>query len=147
MFVRTPFNYDGDVVSHATGLDCSDCPSRTQQHFRDECDINVLVARFARTGVPEAPEAPPMSTFDEVFDYQSAMQAVIDARVSFQALPSKVRSRFQNDPAQFLNFIYDESNRDEAIGLGLIPKPPVVSTPPVTISSEPPVSESSSNSS
>lgn len=133
MFVRTPFNYDGDVVSHKTGLDCSESPSRAQQHFRDECDINVLVARFARTGVPEALPAPPMAAFDEVFDFQSAMQTIIDANASFASLPSKVRSRFQNDPGLFLNFLHDESNRDEAVRLGLVPPPPpVVSSPPVS---------------
>lgn len=133
MFVRSPYNYDGDVVSHQTGLECPEDSSRTQQHFRDECDINVLVARFARTGVPEAPPAPPMSVFDDVFDYQSAMQTIIDARASFAGLPSKLRARFQNDPAQFLNFVYDSSNRDEAISLGLVPPPapaPVVSSQP-----------------
>lgn len=143
MFVRSPFNYDGDVVSHKTGLDCSDSPTRAQQHFRDECDINVLVARFARTGVPEAPPAPPMSAFDEIFDYQSAMQTVIDARSSFQSLPSNIRSRFQNDPAQFLSFIYDSNNRSEAISLGLIPAPPP--SEPV-VSSQPPSSDSSTTS-
>lgn len=132
MFVRTPFNYDGDIVSHLTGIDCSDAPTRAQQHFRDECDINVLVARFARTGVPEAPQAPSLSEFNEIFDYQSAMQTVIDARSAFGSLPSSVRTRFQNDPGQFMSFIHDDSNRDEAIRLGLIPAPPpVVFSPPI----------------
>lgn len=133
MFIRSPFNYDGDVVSFKTGVDLSDSPSRTQQHFRDECDINVLVARFARTGVPEAPEAPPLAVFDEVFDFQSAQQALIDANRAFMQLPSNLRARFQNDPGQFLAFVDDEANRDEAIRLRLVPAPvvtPVVSSPP-----------------
>jgi len=134
MFVRTPFNYDGDVVSHKSGLDCSDAPTRAQQHFRDECDINVLVARFARTGLPEAPQVPSMAQFDEVLDFQSAMQTIIDARAAFGQLPSNMRARFQNDPGQFLAFVHDDANRDEAVRLGLVQAPPVpdpvVSLPP-----------------
>lgn len=136
MFVRSAFNYDGDVDSFKAGLDCSESPTKAQQHFRDECDINVLVARFARTGVPDALPAPSMAQFDEVFDFQSAMQTIIDANASFASLPSKVRARFQNDPGQFLNFIHDTENRDEAVRLGLVPKP-VVFSPPVEAVSTP----------
>ena len=46
-FVRNPYNYDMDQVSQETGLKCED-PSLTQQHCRDECDINVIVERFWR---------------------------------------------------------------------------------------------------
>lgn len=146
MFVRSPFNYDGDVVSHKTGLDCSDSEDRCQQHFRDETDINVLVQRFINTGVPDAPPAPAMADFDQVFDYQSAMNTLIDAQKAFGALPSKIRTRFQNDPHQFLSFIHDSDNRDEAIRLGLIPKP-VVSQQPVTTVTSTDSSDSSSSSS
>lgn len=123
MLVKTPYNYDGDVESFRTGLDCSDAPTRAQQHFRDETDINVLVARFARTGVPDAPPVAPPVDFDDVFDFQSAMQRIIDARAAFGALPAKVRARFSNDPGQFLAFVGEDSNRDEAIALGLVPRP------------------------
>ena len=36
------------------------------------------------------------------------------------ALPSDVRSRFGNNPAELLDFLNDNSNYDEAIRLGLI---------------------------
>lgn len=124
MFVRTPYNYDADVVSHKTGIDCSDSPSRAQQHFRDECDINVLVQRFARTGVPEAPEVPSYAEFDDVFDFQSAQNVLVDAQRAFMALPSKIRTRFNNSPHEFLQFFHDPENRDESIRLGLRNAPP-----------------------
>lgn len=121
MLVRSPYNYDGDVVSHQTGLDCSDSPSRAQQHFRDECDINVMVERFQRTGVPPAPPvSPDVQDFTKVHDFRSAMQAVIDARSAFGSLPSKVRQRFANDPALMLDFLNDPSNIHEAERLGLV---------------------------
>lgn len=123
MFIRSAFNYDPDIVSFKSGLDCSESPTRTQQHFRDETDINILVARFQRTGVPPAPSVPPLSAFDEIFDFQSAMQTIIDANASFASLPSNLRARFSNDPGAFLNFVHDDANRDEAVRLGLVPAP------------------------
>lgn len=132
IFMRTPYNYDGDVVSYETGLFCED-ESLAQQYMRDECDINVMVERFSRTGIPDAPPVVPgVVDFDEVFDFQSAMNVVVEAQRGFMELPAKLRARFSNDPAQFLAFVHDESNRDEAVLLGLIPKP-VVKEPVVPV--------------
>ncbi len=138
MFIRTPYNYDADIVSHKSGVDFSDSPSLAQQHMRDETDINVMVERFARTGMPEMPPAFEVDVSDS-FDFQTAMGQIRAAQEQFNALPSRLRERFRNDPGQFLAFVGDESNRHEAIALGLIPQPtpepevaPAPSKPPVT---------------
>lgn len=126
MFIRNPFNYDMDIASFKTGLDCSSDPTRAQQHMRDETDINIMVERFARTGMPPAPPVSPDPVdFDQVFDFQSAMNVVVEGRQAFMELPAKVRARFQNDPGQFLAFIHDDSNMLEAQALGLVPRPAV----------------------
>lgn len=131
VFVRSPYNYDGDIVSFKTGLDCSSDPSRAQQHMRDETDINVMVAKFSRgMPIPTPPNVPASVDFDEVYDFQSAMNVIVRAEQSFASLPSSIRTRFQNDPAKFLAFVYDDRNRDEAVRLGLVPKP-VDPEPPV----------------
>ena len=51
------------------------------------------------------------------------MKQVIEAEKAFDALPSKVRSRFKNQPVEFLEFCSDEANRDEMAELGLIEPP------------------------
>nr|QJB19378.1 MAG: internal scaffolding protein [Microvirus sp.]QJB19637.1 MAG: internal scaffolding protein [Microvirus sp.] len=131
MFVRSPFNYDADVVSHRSGLDCSESPSMAWQAARDEVDINNLVARFGRTGLPTAPAAPVgIPDFTEVADFQSALNQVIEARRGFDQLPSRVRRRFDNDPGEFLSFVGDDGNLEEAISLGLVPKPTPVAPEP-----------------
>ena len=44
-------------------------------------------------------------------------------RTRLQSLLSRVRKRYNNDPAELLEFVMDEKNREEAVFLGLIEKP------------------------
>lgn len=120
VFVRSAYNYDRDKESELSGLSCGD-PSRAQQQFAEECDINTIVRRFGLTGqMPVGLRVPSYSDFEGVFDFHSAMNAVNTARESFYSMPAHVRARFHNDPQDFLEFCHDEANRDEAVKLGLV---------------------------
>jgi phage internal scaffolding protein len=119
-FLRTPYNYDTNAASDESGLACEE-PSLAQQHFKDECDINNILKQFNVTGLlPESPLSPRYGDFTGIVDYQSALNAVIAAEDGFMALPANIRSRFENNPENLINFLNDESNRDEAIKLGLV---------------------------
>lgn len=125
-FVRNPYNYDSDKLSDDTGLACPD-ESLTQQQFVEEADINYIANRFIKTGeLPLVPQMPTAGDFEGIFDFQSAMNTITQAKREFMALPAKMRSRFNNDPAELIAFIEDTDNRDEAIRLGLIPKPDTI---------------------
>uniref|UniRef100_UPI0040478447 hypothetical protein n=1 Tax=Algoriphagus sp. TaxID=1872435 RepID=UPI0040478447 len=120
MFIRTPYNYDTNLASEESALYCED-PSRTKQSFKEECDINTILKRFNITGqLPVGPLQPQYGDFSGVVDYQTALNAVIAAQESFNALPATLRNRFANDPAAFVDFCSDESNREEMIRLGLV---------------------------
>lgn len=120
VILRSMFNYDTDAVSVETGLFCED-PTLAQQQFKDECDINVILERFNVTGqLPVTPLQPQFGDFSGISDYQTALNAVLDAQESFDALPARVRERFANDPAAFVDFCLDEANRDEMQALGLL---------------------------
>lgn len=131
VFLRTPHNYDTDAVSKESGTDCGP-ETRTQQQFKDEVDINTIVERFGVTG-----ETPPQMTFPneqdftEAFDFQTSMNVIVQAREAFMTLPAKTRARFQNDPQQFMEFVHNNENADEAIKMGLaIKRPPPEETKP-----------------
>ena len=47
--IRSAYTFDPDVVSNETALDTGE-DAVTQQCFKDECDINILLAKFAVTG-------------------------------------------------------------------------------------------------
>ena len=118
-FIRTPYNYDTDKISNATGTDTGP-ESKTQQQFKDEVDINTIVERFGVTGeMPPAINFPQTQEFEETFDFQTAMNVIRKAEEEFMQLPAKARARFQNDPQQFMTFMNDEENIAEAIKLGL----------------------------
>lgn len=122
--IRSPHNYDRQAVSVATGLVCPREESKTQQQFKDESDINTIVERFGLTGeLPTVNRMPVSGDFTGVTDFQTAMQLVRKAQEGFMEFPAQLRARFANDPQRVLQFLEDEKNRDEAIRLGLVPKP------------------------
>ena len=84
-------------------------------------DDNNILRQFNVTGLlPEAPLSPRYGDFSGITDYHTAMNAVIAAEDGFMALPADLRARFQNDPAQLIDFLSDENNRSEAEKLGLL---------------------------
>lgn len=113
--------------------------SRVEKSHRDKCNINSIMSRYQRTGlVPVSRAAGAYGDFSGVVDYHTCVQAQRDAEGAFMSLPAEVRKRFRNDPGELLAFLGDEANREEAIKIGLIPKPepePRVTEP------EPPVAD------
>lgn len=108
-------------------------PSMALQDAKDECDINKIIARYQRTGswsgsmaVPSV--QPQFGDYSSSLSYQEAQNVLIAAQTAFDGLSSQLRKRFNNDPAQMLDFLEDVSNREEAIKLGLVcpPEPPPV---------------------
>jgi phage internal scaffolding protein len=119
-FLRTPYNYDLDAASNESGLHCEDA-TLTQQHFKDECDINNILRQFNVTGLlPENTLSPRYGDFTGIGDYHTALNRVIAAEDEFMALPAQIRSRFDNDPANLIEFLENSDNKDEAIKLGLV---------------------------
>lgn len=106
---------------------------RTQQHFKEECDINTIVRRYGITGlVPVGTRAPSFGDFTGVMDYQTALNAVMEAEKAFGAIPADIRKRFDNDPQAFVAFCSDKANVEEMEKLGLVHSfPPVDREPPL----------------
>jgi len=129
-FLRTPYNYDVNAASEETSLDCSDDPGFTQQQFKEECDINVIVEKFMKTGeMPDNVRVPIEGDFTDVTDYQSALNAVIAADDAFMELPPDVRAEFDNNPQKLMDFLADDKNRARAEELGLLNAKPLKAEP------------------
>lgn len=108
--------------------------SLTRQEFAAEADINNIMKRYAAgMPLPCGTRAPMYGDYSEVPDYQNAFDIVTHAQEGFMSLPSELRKRFGNDPAQLIAFLSDANNRDEAIALGLIDKPAEVKPAKVSV--------------
>lgn len=99
------------------------------QSEKDNTDINVIVRRFGVTGqVPVSLRTPEYGDFSGVFDFQTAMNVVREAQENFAELPAALRRRFHDNPQEFLEFVNNKDNLDEARKLG-ITKPVVTPEP------------------
>jgi phage internal scaffolding protein len=96
-------------------------PSLTQQSHAESCDINYIMKRYGQGHeVPQGFRMPTYGDFMGLDDYQQAIGFVRASAEAFMELPSDLRSRFDNDPSKLIDFLELDSNRDEAIKLGLI---------------------------
>lgn len=120
-FLRTPYNYDTNAASNESSLVCLE-PTKAQQHFKDECDINYVLKNFGIEALSTTQLTPRYGDFSDVVDYHSALNAVIAAEDEFMALPANIRTRFDNDPAKLIDFLGNDANRQEAESLGLVSK-------------------------
>ena len=119
------------------GLSFKGTRSRTKQSFAKEADINNIMAQYVKTGLmPQGHVKPSYGDFSSGDDFRSVMDRILIAEAEFGRLPSDIRKRFLNDPAELLNFLSDPNNEEEAITLGLIPgkadadSPAAIASPP-----------------
>lgn len=107
--------YDNvDVVSPSGGI------SMTDQQYRDECSIDVILKRYkAGQPLPVHERKGSYGDFSDVGDFMSCFDRINAAREDFAALPSEIRARFGNDVTAFYNFVLDPSNIEECAKLGL----------------------------
>lgn len=103
---------------------------RTKQSFKAECDINNIMARYLKTGVLEHVRQNVGQYLDVTgADFQEAQNLVAGATSMFHELPSHIRTKFDNNPAEFLKFMENPRNAEEARELGLLAPEAKVATP------------------
>ena len=65
-------------------------PSRTQQHFKDECDIDRILTKYSQTGFlvdPLAPRREPLfGDFSESMSFMEAQTRIARVREAFDSL-------------------------------------------------------------
>ena len=113
-------------------------PSRTKQSFVKECDINGILAQWSKDGVINHVNRYNGSYSDlpDSSDYHESLNHIIAAQEAFTSLPSHIRSMFNNDPGQFLEFASDQANIPQMVEMGLMPKNEPVGVPPIQSGAE-----------
>jgi phage internal scaffolding protein len=115
---------------------------RTQQHQKDECDINLIIKRHT----PE--QIALMATQNEgqygdatSVDYHAAQNIIANANTMFNDLPSEIRNQFDNDPALFLDFTSNEENYAEMRKMGIM-SPEALASESIVSEANPPKANS-----
>ena len=96
-------------------------PSQVQQHFKEECDINNIIAKYNATGnISHFTKSPGQYAVHDGTTFTEAMFIIKDAQAGFDELPSHIRSHFDNDPAKFMDAAHDPDRHQEFVDLGWI---------------------------
>lgn len=102
------------------GIDFSNDPGVTDGSQAAECDVNLIVDRFTKTGILPGVDAERMyADVSDVGSYQESLHIVMKAQEQFDSLDPFIRKKFDNDPGKFLEFCSDDKNREELVKLGL----------------------------
>lgn len=116
-----------------------DSVTLTQQQFKDECDINTILAKYQKTGaITHANNHSPEYSFATSLNFRESMEIVTRAQEMFSELPSSIRNKFRNNPEEFMDFVQNPENASEMAELGLTPKeaPPTPPTEVIVVSDE-----------
>ena len=100
---------------------------RTQQHQKDECDINLIIKRHTPEQIALMAIQNEGQYGDATsIDYHAAQNIIANANTMFNDLPSEIRNQFDNDPALFLDFTSNEENYAEMRKMGIMSPEPYV---------------------
>lgn len=96
--------YD-ETSSVDPGIACTLEERKTKSEFAQECDVNLLIARWKKTGIaPQALDASKavFGDFSQVPTRTEMHDLVSDAYDAFGQLPAEIRREFNNDPRVFV---------------------------------------------
>lgn len=89
------------------------------------------MARYLKTGLLEHVRQDAAQYLDVTgADFTEAQNLVAGAKSMFHSLPSHIRTKFDNNPAEFLKFMENPANAQEAIEMGLQTAQAETSNPP-----------------
>lgn len=117
-----PKIYSRYKVPEVSGIVFDD-PTLAQQQFKDEVNINTIIARAMQTGDMSAFTPNDRAQFIDASvydDYQSALDTLQTVEEDFYSLPADLRKEFDNDADKYVEFMSDDANHAKAVELGLL---------------------------
>lgn len=130
---------DGNVIRKKVTLDCSVDDLLTEQSHKDEVNINNIVKRH---GIDMIQKVAQLNQGEYLMDdiptndFMESMNIVLKAQQTFSQLPSEVRKQFNNQPAEFMDFVQNPDNGQALVDMGLAQR--ITSPEPITVRVEPP---------
>lgn len=105
----------------ATAIDCSH-PKLTDQSYKGSSDINNIMKRYKKTGILPETKKHLAKYVDNsnIPSIEDAHNVIMEAKNLFMQLPAEVRKKMGNDPANMVDFVKDEKNKDYLVEKGLL---------------------------
>lgn len=113
-----------EAIGESVAIEFKD-PSLTQQQYKDEVDLNVMVARMGLHdgSIPPGSMDPRLfGDFTDAVDLRDVFDRARAATEHFGELPADIRRRFRDNPAELLDWVNDPANVQEAVTLGFLDK-------------------------
>lgn len=100
-------------LRRSTTIDCSE-PKITDQSYKSMCDINNIMANFAKTGMLSHTTTIQPTFVDNTLipSLEHAHDIVKAATTAFYELPPTVRKLMDNNPQNLENFVQDPENSE-----------------------------------
>jgi len=104
-------------------LDCSS-PKLTDQSYKNLCDINNIMAQYAKTGTfgHVASRQPQYIDNTTIPNLEDAFSIARNATELFNSLPADIRKLMDNNPVNLESFVHNPDNADMLLKHGLIVK-------------------------
>ena len=115
-------------------VECTMEERKTKSEFAEECDINMIMSRYRKTGqlpVNTRAAAIRYGDFSQVPDFAQMQDKLLAAHELFDSLPAALRKHFDNNPGTFIAASDTREGRDllSKFGLAEYPAPPAASDP------------------
>nr|WAE43591.1 MAG: internal scaffolding protein [Microviridae sp.] len=121
---KDPVHWVGRYVK--ADLLCSE-PKMTDQSYAQQCDINVIMAQYAKTGMLPNQTSVPARWIDNttIPSLEESFNIVNRAMDAFYELPPYVRKLMDNDPSQLELFVQNPENREILQKYGMVVLDPI----------------------
>lgn len=99
--------------------------SRVKSEFLHDSKISTIMDKYRSHGIP--PKSKGAGSFVDNFvipGFTESLNQQSKSLTMFEDLDANLRKEFDNNPAKLMDFLEDPKNKDRAIELGLIDKPP-----------------------
>lgn len=93
--------------------------SKTEQSHKEAVDINNLVRLYGRRGGLPPIDPTAFGEFPAI-SFHEAMNVVSKMQEQFDKLPAKIRAEFDNNPAQFQEYVADPENLKNLTEAGIV---------------------------
>lgn len=108
--------------------------SPVQHHQAKSADIHNIMKKFERDGILHHVNTVKgrYADYPGEVDFHQMQNTIALAKTMFETVPPDIRSKFHNDPGEFVDFMTNEANYSEIKELGIEPDwlpEPVIAAP------------------